>query len=339
MWQVIMGMKMKVSCLFLALALAASSLRAQAPASARRDKAVAEIQACLKRNQFPSRECKNLDKNAQILEELYRDGDKSGLPTLLHITYLNLSDFYREALVADPEGFLLAVSNLSDRQHKDIAGSISGGLDGLTRERFDAVHAALMTVSESSPYFNLARMCRVQLETDNAFLLHDYFPPTTLVSPTGNLKVHLLSSELHALEEKPMWPPAPGGDRTYRVLVSCAFGPPESVTLTARPDGSGEVQLRRTDAYRQHPTVGASHAVNPEQVKDFLRGMDGIQFWQLPTEPVNPQIVLDGCDWILEGVEDGRYHIVDWTCPGDTPFGRVTRKLFELSGHESKGVC
>ena len=96
------------------VALAASVLSSgQTSLTARRDKALEAIKACLRRNEVSSRECKHLNQDAETLVEVYRSGDKSVLPTLFRFTYL--TDFYDEALLSDPDGFLTAMTQLSQK--------------------------------------------------------------------------------------------------------------------------------------------------------------------------------------------------------------------------------
>jgi hypothetical protein len=84
--------------------------------------------------------------------------------------------------------------------------------------------------------------------------------------------------------------------------------------------------------------VDAAYTISPQQVADFTAALNRIQFWQLPIEI--SQLGNDGAEWILEGVQDGRYHIVHRWCPGKTPFGEVARNLFDLARHKSSdGDC
>jgi hypothetical protein len=312
---------------------------ADSPTSAERDKALKGIEACLRRNEVSSRECKNLNKDIETLENVYRQGDKTVLPPLLQFSYLG--DFFGEALISDPDGFLTAVSQLSQPNQRAIAAGIAGGGGsfGLARSRFDAIRATLKQVTDSSPNYQLARRCLRTLETENAALLVDYFPPQTFTGRAGEFEVHWFSRELYALEEKPLWQSAPEDEHIYRITVLPAFSGPESVTLAVLPDGTGQIRFRTVDPRTNRLSIDKSRAINPQQAADFTAKLSRIEFWQLQTEPPKGQIGCDGAEWILEGVEDGRYHIVLRWCPGKTPFGEAARKLFELSGHRSSGGC
>src|SRR5580692_5614988 len=81
--------------------------------AAKRDAALKQINACIQRNKASRRECRKLNANVGSLVEIYKAGDKTVLPTLLHFTYL--TGFYDDALLADPSGFLTAVGELPDK--------------------------------------------------------------------------------------------------------------------------------------------------------------------------------------------------------------------------------
>jgi hypothetical protein len=327
---------MKAGWFLIALSVAAPALTcADSPTTAERDKALRRIETCRQRNEVSSRECKNLSKDAETLQKAYRQGDKTVLLTLLRFTGLN--EFYGEALISDPDGFLAAVSHLPEPDQQMFVAAFAGGPFGLARPRFDAIRVTLMQVKESSPNHQLARRCLLALEAENAALLTDYFPPQTFTGRGGEFEVHWFSRELYALEEKPLWRSAPEDEHIYRITVLPAFTGPESVTLAILSDGTGQIQFRAVDRQSQRLSLDKLHTINPQQAADFTSKLNQIQFWQLQTEL--QQFGCDGADWILEGVENGKYHIVFRWCPGKTPFGEAARKLFELSGHKSNGSC
>jgi hypothetical protein len=170
--------------------------------------------------------CRGLRKNVQTLVDIYRQGDRTVLPVLLRLRLTYLSDFYGEALVGDPDGFLSVASHLSEAEQHGVAIGIAGGMFGLQRPRFEAVRAVLTTVQDLSPNYTLARMCLVTLEAENASSLVNYFPPQTFTGRGGDFKTHWFSRELNGLEEKPLWPPASGNERVYRLTVLPAFSGP-----------------------------------------------------------------------------------------------------------------
>jgi hypothetical protein len=152
-------------------ALAASVLSyGQTPVTTRRAKALQGIEACLRRNEVSSRECKHLNQDVETLVEVYRDGDKSVLPTRFRFTYL--TDFYDEALLSDPEGFLTAMTHLSPKEQQAVAAGIAGGMSFQMRgvERFRAIRELLATVPEASPTKAVAEVSLKIVKSNNAAL-------------------------------------------------------------------------------------------------------------------------------------------------------------------------
>lgn len=53
--------------------------------------------------------------------------------------------------------------------------------------------------------------------------------------------------------------------------------------------------------------------VTPEKMATFSTALAKADFWNM--EPDKPSRGLDGAEWILEGVQNGDYHIVVRWCP------------------------
>ena len=53
------------------------------------------------------------------------------------------------------------------------------------------------------------------------------------------------------------------------------------------------------------------------KTQSFLAALENMNFWELRTLPVaNDDIVgLDGAQWIVEGVKNGQYHVIDRFSP------------------------
>jgi|SRR5277367_2366322 len=316
-----------------------SATRADSVTKAEQDKAQKRIDACLRRNEVSSRECKHLKRNIQTLVEVYRQGDKTVLPTLLHFTYL--TDFLAEALIADPDGFLSAVNLLSVKDRRDVTIGVGGSVNGVPRARFDELRTILKNVPESSPNYDLARKCLTNVEVLNADLFVSYFPPQAFPG-AGEFKSHWFSQELYALKQQPLWPPQPENEGTFRVsvLVSYPFSS-ESVTLKILPDGSGQVVLVSSDISGTRAEAGAVHDISPAAVSDFVAAVERADLWNLPVEGEPPRscYVLDGAQWILEAVQNGKYHVVVRLCPVGTSIGTLGQTLFSFANQKSHGEC
>ena len=326
------------------LALAASALSyGQTSPTTRRDQALKGIKACL-RNEVSSRECKHLNKDVETLVEVYRAGDKSVLPTLFRFTYL--TDFYDEALLSDPDGFLTAMTHLSQKEQQTVAVGIAGGITFGLRDvdRFKAIRELLANVPEASPTKAVAEVSLKIVEAKNASFFVNYFPPGTFTSRSANFQVAWYSGDMYQLGEKPLWPPSSNNENTFRFTYLGAFTGPKAVTLTVLPDGSGKVKMTILHESPNQVKGEQLSTVPEDRVSDFLKYLHRAHFWEMPTESQHRG--LDGAEWILEGVQDSRYHIAVRWCPNlyehspeDAAFAEAARFLFQLAGHKHSGGC
>jgi hypothetical protein len=316
---------------------------ADASLDARRDEALKRINACLRRNEVSSHECKGLNANVQTLVDVYKSGDKTVLPTLLRFTYL--TDFYGEALLSDPGGFLAAMGRLAQRDQSAVAVGVSGGIFGLRRkERFEAIRGVLTAIPDSSPVKQTSQACLKTLNRNNASFFVTYFPPQTFTGRASDLEIHWYSSDMYALGESPLWPPSSNRETTYRLTYLPAFTGPTVLTLTVQPDGTGRITMKTVDEEREATKLDESNPIPDDRILGFLGRLDQAHFWAMPADL--PRTGLDGADWILEGVRDGNYHVVvrwcpdiDRQCADEAPFAEAARLLFELAGRKRVGGC
>jgi len=123
-------------------------------------------------------ECYERDcRDKFVAEGSGQHGDKAVLPTLFRFTYL--TDFYDEALLSDPEGFLTAMTHLSPKEQQAVAAGIAVGmtfeLHGV--ERFKAIRELPANVPEASPTKAVAEVSLKIVESKNAAFFVNYFPP------------------------------------------------------------------------------------------------------------------------------------------------------------------
>jgi hypothetical protein len=317
---------------------------ADSSSSARRDAVLKAINACIQRNEVSGPKCKKLNANVQTLVEFYKQGDHTVLPILFKFTYL--TDFYGEALLNDRDGFLTTMSQLPDKDQEAVAAGIAGGVFfGLrSKERFEAIRALLTGVREPEPIKATSQLCLKILERINASFLENCFPPQTFASRAADFQIHWYSSDMYALGERPLWPPPSEPETTYRMTHLPAFTGPTVVTLSVSPDGAGKVAIKALSQDRKIIEVDETMAVPRDQVARFFALLDQSHFWTTPTEL--PSRGLDGAEWIMEGVKDGKYRVVVRWCPDverqsaeEIPFAEAGHLLFELAGHEHAGGC
>lgn len=309
----------------------------------RRDKALKEIDSCLRRNEVSSHECRNLNQNVATLIDVYNAGDKSVLPRLFRFTYL--TDFYDDALLADPDSFLNAMGRLPEADQRAVAAGIAGGpFKPLTKPRFEAIRDVLTATPDTSPRSNIAKLCLKEVESNNASLFLDYFPAGTFTSRASNFTIYSYSRDLYALGEKPLRSSAQTNEITYRFTHLGAFSGPRSITLTVMPEGTGEIVMKSASEARSEVTILGPLSISRAQVSRFVEKLQQADFWHLPSEV--PSRGLDGAEWILEGMQGGEYHVAARWCPGiegrsahELDFADATRFLFELAGYKHGPGC
>jgi hypothetical protein len=325
------------------LALAASVLSyGQTSLTTRRDKALKGIDACLRRNEVSSRECKHLNQDVETLVEVYRGGDKSVLPTLFRFTYL--TDFYDEALLSDSDGFLTAMTQLSQKEQQAVAAGIAGAFGLRDADRLKAIRELLANVPDASPTKAVAEVSLKTVETKNASLFVKYFPPGTFTSRAADFQVAWYSSDMYQLGETPLWPPSSENEKTFRFTYLGAFSGPKAVTLTVLPDGGGKAKMTMIHQLPEQAKGEQLSTVPANRVSDFLKHLDRAHFWEMPTESQHRG--FDGAEWLMEGVQDGRYHIAVRWCPAlyehsqeDAAFAEAARYLLQLAGQKPTGGC
>ncbi len=305
----------------------------------KRDAALKAINACSQRKRYGGA-CRHLDDNIQALVEVYRHDDKTVLPILFRFTYL--TEFYDEALLNDPSGFLAMVSELPDESQQAVVKGIAGNMFGLrSKESFDAVRAVLIGIDGSLPIKTTAQLCLKTLERVNAQFLRTYFPPGTFTSRGATLQYHGYSSEMYALGEQPLWHLPPKPEAIYRLTYVPPFTGPTVITLFVSSDGVSTVTIKSVGLDRETTTVDESREVSADQLTRFSELIEHAHFWAMPTElpPQRDRLCLDAAGWIMEGVKDNQYRVVFRGCPDvkrqsieEAAFVTAGYLLFELAG-------
>ena len=155
----------------------------------------------------------------------------------------------------------------------------------------------------------------------------------------------MYSRTLFAFGEAPLWKIAPPQEKSWRLTYVGAWGNSKTVSLFIHRDGTGTVRLKTYKGVEKEDSQFIdSTGVSRDQVKRFLEAVRLANFWNVPT--VLPSRGLDGADWVLEGAEDGQYHVVERWCPGEESgepqilfFAKASRLLFEFAGRPMHGSC
>ena len=162
-----------------------------------------------------------------------------------------------------------------------------------------------------------------------------------LLQSEGNLKVSKLFNETPAL---------PTDDREaeiYRMTFIPTFFSPvkirverhgEEYELVAkRLSGQGGFEVGRLKDEKKR-------RLKPEEWSRLLALINKARFWNMPyaEKKIEPNekgeltICLDGSEWVLEGVKDGKFHAVTRYCPDEKPFEEIGQYLAKLSGLKIK---
>lgn len=316
--------------------------KTRSSATSKREQALEEVNACLRMKEVSSTACRKLNQSINTLVEAYNSGDKSVLPTLFNFTYL--TDFYDEALLSDPVGFLRAMNDLSEEDQNAVAAGIAGGtFRPLGNARFEAVRASLKKVLESSPASTVAETCLKALETNNASLFMKYFPPQTLTSRASDFEIYSYSRDLFALGEKPLWSPELSHGVVYRLTNLGTFTGPQTITLKMAGNGSWIIRSKVLNESHDTILVDKSGDVAPVQFAKFLDLLQQADFWHMSVEVPSSGLRTDGATWILEGLQDGSYHIVVRRCAGggrqsseSLAFSETVRFLIDIAGQRQR---
>jgi hypothetical protein len=133
------------------------------------------------------------------------------------------------------------------------------------------------------------------------------------------------SSVLENAREEPLQPGEVS--ETYRFTWIGSFHP--EIIIRAESQDRG-VELLVKD--RGHPSRAARWRrvqIKQRQWKSLLSALEKAHFWELAAE--EEACVSDGADWVLEGLKDGRYHVVIRCSPYPGTFHRACCRLAKLS--------
>ena len=190
----------------------------------------------------------------------------------------------------------------------------------------------------------------VQLATSARVTPTDYFPPGSLdeTPQSSQFRKQWYSDQLRALKEPSLWELSKTQrTQTWRFLWLRSFDQPISVRLDVSHDGTGVLTTKAASGqggYKPGRLVtNKTRALTKEETTSFLVRTDEQGFWSLPVyemprKGVGPngeptvEIGLDGAQWILEGVNDGQYHVADRWSPKNGPVRTLgIMMLFDLA--------
>jgi len=160
------------------------------------------------------------------------------------------------------------------------------------------------------------------------------FPPG--VFGQDAYKEHWYASLLAAMREPSLFETARKGEITeYRLLMGLN-GRALSFRLELLVDGTGELAVARVILHSGKPDsvlVKDRVPVSAERVHEFQTLLQKADFWKSDTEEKRGKVRygMDGTQWVLEGVRNREYHVVDRLSPKDSDFARACIFLMTLT--------
>jgi hypothetical protein len=155
-----------------------------------------------------------------------------------------------------------------------------------------------------------------------------FFPPGILgkgIRPNEFID-RWYSKHLSALREPSLWETSQSDltAEAYRFLYLRSFHHPISVRLVVAQDKTATLVSKETNGkggYEPGRLIrNRTIHMSQTQTEAFLTALNELSFWSLPPllETEGNFIQTDGAQWILEGVKQGRYHLVDRLSPDRT---------------------
>jgi hypothetical protein len=162
-----------------------------------------------------------------------------------------------------------------------------------------------------------------------------FFPPKVLAQDQeGNqFRNGWYSKHLRAMKEEPLPWSDDGSLESYRFLWLRTFHHPVAVRIWK----CGSVpfisvkELNGAGGYEPGTLIlDRKRELTPDEWREFVRHLDDSCYWQLPTQDDN--VGTDGAQWIFEGFNVGRYHVVDRWTPRNGSYRELCLYALKLSG-------
>jgi hypothetical protein len=149
-----------------------------------------------------------------------------------------------------------------------------------------------------------------------------YFPSGVLTAKPSDetFVVGWYTQNLAALKEPSLWELSRSDPKAeaYRFLWLRSFDNPITVRLVVTANGGRLIAKRasgKAGFQAGHLILNRETHVSKEAAQWFLDDLKQVDFWKVPAHDDGRRVVLDGAQWIVEGVKEGRYHIIDRLSP------------------------
>jgi len=124
---------------------------------------------------------------------------------------------------------------------------------------------------------------------------------------------------------------------SYRFLWLPTFRQPIAIRLAIRSDGTAQLTgIEMTGKGGYDPGLVATIEIveiSQDQIHQFRGLLQTTEYWSMLTvdSKLHEESIRDGDEWVLEGVRDGRYHVVARVSPRNGTYREACLYLLSLS--------
>jgi hypothetical protein len=143
--------------------------------------------------------------------------------------------------------------------------------------------------------------------------------------------------QLATCQEPSLYENRLSGDTIYRFSWIPSFHHTICARLTLKDDGTGTLELKQLSGaggYNPgHLASSQTIVARKDEVQSVLVLIGNLNFWHRADGEINNQSGTDGSEWVLEGISDGKYRIVEMWSPSSGPLVDVGRLMVETIGN------
>ncbi|MCP4582991.1 MAG: hypothetical protein GY839_15390 [candidate division Zixibacteria bacterium] len=166
----------------------------------------------------------------------------------------------------------------------------------------------------------------------------DHFPEDIFIQEYGFslLQIRWYSHLMNALEEPSIYQQKNNDIcKVFRFTWLRSFHKPIAVRLVVNNDSTGVMYIKKSDGRGGYSSgeliINNIKELVEVKTLNFLYLLENRHFWELPIHDPEDLLGRDGAQWIVEGLWEGKYHIVDRWSPIDGPVRDLGLYLLFLS--------
>jgi hypothetical protein len=122
--------------------------------------------------------------------------------------------------------------------------------------------------------------------------------------------------------------------KVFRFTWLRTFDEPVSIRLEIKPDGSGIIFAKKTYGAGGYEVgrikKNKKKKITKEKIDEFLKLIEEKNFWDLPS--TDDSLGIDGALWMIEGLYDQKYHLVERWSPKTSAVREIGLFLLDLNG-------